>query len=331
MPELEILYLSEDDVKNVGLGMGETVKTVEEAFRAYGDSQVVVPDKLHFDFGAPGEGKASGNSMPAYVGPWNVGGIKWVGMNFDNPQKYGIPTILATIILADANTGAPLSIICANQLTAMRTGAATAIGAKYLANHNSERVCIVGAGYQGRFQLSALNEVCKIRDVVVADMNKEAAELYSKEMGNELGLDIKPTEDIKEAVSDADIIATSTTAKEPILMEGWLKEGCFIGCIGTIPELEDKLILSMDKIIADVIGPAMHTGVISGVVKRGLLTKDDVYAELGEVVAGKKKGRESEQEKILNVFRGIAINDLAVGYKIYQLAKEKGIGQRLPI
>jgi ornithine cyclodeaminase/alanine dehydrogenase-like protein (mu-crystallin family) len=336
MPEIQIdkksfLYVSEEDLKKVGLTTGEAIKIVEKVFKDYRKPNVIVPEKMHLNLGTEREEESSTIYMPAYLGPLNIAGMKWVGMNFSNPEKYGIQSINALLILMDPKTATIASIISGNLLTAIRTGAATAVAAKYLAKRDSERVCIIGAGVQGRFQLSSLAEVFEIEEVRISDFRKEAMNAYSQEMSRELGLSINPIGNVKEAVKDVDIIVTATTSKKPIVRSGWVKRGCFIAAIGTYPEIESKLVMSVDKIIVDKTKAALSSGALSGAAKEGMISADSIYSELGDIVAGNKKGRESEKEIILCALRGIASEDVALGYRVYQLALKKGIGRILPI
>jgi len=211
----------------------------------------------------------------------------------------------------------------------MRTGAATAVAAKYLARQNAQTLCIIGAGYQSRFQLAALKEVLKLEDVRVTDLRKDAREAVAKEMSDKLSLQIKPVSTLEEGVKDADIIVTVTSADEPLVRYEWLKDGCFICAVGSYQELQFRIVKSVNKIVVDHLEQTMHRGELAKWVSKGLFSERDVYAELGDIVAGKKKGREFPGEKILCVPIGMGSEDIAISKRIYELSTEKSLGHKL--
>lgn len=327
--EIEVLYLGEKDVELTGLTMKETVEIIEKVFKAHGEGDAIVPAKITLDLQTTGKYDTWGNAMPSYIGPWKMSGIKWAGANWNNPKKHGLPSIFATVILTDPETFAPVAIMGGGWITAMRTGAATAVAAKYLARKDSEILCVVGAGYQARYQLSALNEVVEPREVRITDINKEKREKCAKEMGEKLDLRIEPVAAVEDAVKGADIVVTVTSADEPLVRYEWINDGCFICAVGSYQELEFRVIKSVNKIIVDHLEQTMHRGELAKWVAKGLISETDVYAELGDIVAGKKKGRESDEEKILCVPIGMGSEDTATSYRIYQIAKERGLGQKL--
>ncbi len=327
--KVEILYLAEKDVESTGLTMKETVETIEKVFRAHGVGDVIVPPKVLLDMQITGKYDTWGNAMPAYVGPWNASGIKWAGANWNNPKKHGLPSIFASIILTDPETFAPVAIIGGGWITAMRTGAATAIAAKYLASSNAEVLCLIGAGYQAKFQLSALNEIFKPCEVRVADLDKYRRAKFASEMSERFSFKIRQVGTIKSAVQGADIVVTVTSADEPLVRYEWLKDNCFVCAVGSYQELEFRVIKSVNKIIVDHLEQTMHRGELAKWVSKGLVSERDIYAELGDVVAGKKPGRESDEETILCVPIGMGSEDIAVAHRIYELSMKKGLGQKL--
>lgn len=334
MSRVEILYLSEEDTASAGLTMKETIDIIERVFRAHGEGNALVPAKITLDLTVTGRYKSSGNAMPAYIGSEVTGedgicGIKWVGSNWENPQKHGLPSILGIIILTDPETFAPKAIVGGGWVTAMRTGGATAVAVKYLAKNESKVVCIFGAGRQGRYQLLALNEILEIEEVRIVDVIREAREKYAEEMGKKTSLKIKPVEDMEEAVTGSDILITATAANEPLVKREWVKKGCLICALGSYQELEYQLIKNVNKIVVDHLEQTMHRGELAKWVRKGLISERDVYAELGDIVAGLKKGRESEDETMLCVPIGMGSEDIATAYRVYQLATEKGLGRRL--
>jgi ornithine cyclodeaminase/alanine dehydrogenase-like protein (mu-crystallin family) len=334
MPEIELLYLNEEETASAGLTMKKAIDIVERVFKAHSEGNALVPAKITLDLTATGTYNSSGNAMPAYVGSQVTGGegicgIKWVGQNWENPRKYGLPSIFGTIILTDPETFAPRAIVGGGWVTAMRTAGATAVAVKYLAKNDSKVACIFGAGRQGRHQLLALNEILNMEEVRIVDVVKEAREKYAKEMSGKTGLEIKPMENMEEAVTGSDILITATTADEPLIKRNWVKKGCLICAIGSYQELEYQLTKSVDKIVVDHLEQTMHRGELAKWVRKGLISERDVYAELGDIVAGRRKGRESDEERILCVPIGMGSEDIAMAYSVYQLATEKGLGRRL--
>lgn len=327
--KVEILYLAEKDVESTGLTMKETVDIIEKVFKAHGEGDVIVPPKVLLDMQITAKYNTWGNAMPAYVGPWNTSGIKWAGANWANPKKHGLPSIFATIILTDPETFAPVAIIGGGWITAMRTGAATAIATKYLACKEAEVVCLIGAGHQAKFQLSALNEILKPCEVRVADVDAHRRETFASEMSETFSFRIKQVATIKSAVQGADIIVAVTSADEPLVRYEWLKDSCFICAVGSYQELEFRVIKSVNKIIVDHLEQTMHRGELAKWISKGLISERDIYAELGDVVAGKKLGRESDKERILCVPIGMGSEDIAIAHRIYELSMKKGLGQKL--
>jgi alanine dehydrogenase len=327
--EVEFLYLSQKDVIATGLTMKDDIEIVEEVFRAHGEGKVSMPPKISLPFDEPEIGFI--NAMPAYVKTMPAAGMKWAGGFWNNPKKYGLPSIQAIIILNDPHTGFPLAIMDGAWITAMRTGAVTAVGAKYLAREYSEVVGIIGAGMQGRYQIMALNEVLDINKVLVFDLSKESREVYAKEIGGKLGLDVEPVESAEEATRGSDILVTATSSLEPFIEDEWLKEGNFTCAIGSFREIDDDVALNADKIVVDSLEQCIHRGNLHDLFERGIITKEMIHSELGEVVAGKKEGRVSDYEKILLVPIGMGSEDVATALRVYQTASEKGVGRKLSL
>jgi len=326
--DIEVLFLSEGDCSATGLTMRETIKLIEEAFRARGEGNVLVPAKISLDMGLFGEFGSWGNAMPAYFPSLKVCGMKWIGGNFENPKRHLLPSILGVVVLNDPETFAPLAILGGGWLTAMRTGAATAVAAKHLARKDSKTACIVGAGYQGRFQLLALNEVLSLDEVRVNDVDKGRMEKYVDEMGGKVSVRVRAERDLAEAVNGADVIVLVTSAEVPLIKLDMVEKGCLICSLGET-NLEFRATKAMDKIVVDHLEQSMHMGELAKWVTQGLLSERDVYCELGDIVIGRKPSRESAEEKILAVLYGVASSDIAIASRVYNMAREKGLGTRL--
>jgi len=332
MSEIEFLYLTQADVRQTGVDMALVMDAVEESFRLYHQDQIVLPHKTVLDLGERERGR--GNAMPAYVGgAYDVFGIKWIAGFPKNPLRFGLPRATGFFILNDAWKGIPLAIMDCTLLSAMRTGAVTGVGAKYLARRDSTEVAIIGAGVQARTQLEALKVALPgLQQVRAYDIRHEAAEAFAAEMGERLGLDVRAVDTPEAAVRDADIVVTVTVADEPIVKEAWMKPGSFFAAVGSYQEEEFDVILNSHKIVVDGLEHVLHrrTPVIALMVERGMISEEAIL-ELGAIVCGEAAGRETFQERVFFSPIGLATHDLCVCYKVYQLAVDKGIGTRLPL
>jgi alanine dehydrogenase len=320
---MELLWLSGEDMEGL-LDMGEVITAVEEAFREHGLGRVDMPPKIYLYF-QEGDLRA----MPAYIPSLDKAGVKIVNVHPHNPEK-GLPTVMATYVLVSPDTGAPLAVMNATYLTDARTGATGAIAAKYLARRDSKSLGLVGAGRQARTQLLATARVFDLEKVLVASRSRSSAERFAREMGRRLGIDVIAC-DVRDACG-ADIVATTTPSREPVVKDEWISEGTHINAIGADAPGKQELdprILRRAKIVVDAWEQAKHSGEINVPLRNRQLFREDIYAELGEIVAGKKPGRESEEEITLFDSTGLAIQDVAVAALAYRLAVERGAGIKL--
>jgi ornithine cyclodeaminase/alanine dehydrogenase-like protein (mu-crystallin family) len=265
--------------------------------------------------------------MPAYVEPAGRYGVKWAGGFINNPSQYGLPFVMATLTLNDPKTGIPLAMMDAMEVTDMRTGASTAVAARYLARSDSEVVTFIGCGAQASTSLQALNEVFNVREIRAVDISPKAGERLVEE-ARDLGIEGRVIEDNEEAVRGADIIVTATTAAEPLVMKDWVAPGTFIGKLGSYQELDDELTLSASKIVVDHREQNEHRGELVHLFEEGRITQEDIYGELGEIVAGTLSGRDQESEVIVAALIGMGTEDVAVGAAVLKRAQELGIGKR---
>jgi alanine dehydrogenase len=320
---MRVLWLSGDEMEKL-LEMGEVITAVEHAFREHGLERVQMPPKVYLYFN---EGDL--RAMPAYIPPLDKAGVKIVNVHPGNPSR-GLPTVMATYVLVSPETGAPLAIMNATYLTDARTGAAGAIAAKYLARKDSKTLGLIGAGRQAKTQLLAIAELFELERVLVASRTRRSAERFVAEMEKKLGIDIIACE-VREACN-ADIVTTTTPAREPVVKDEWIGEGTHINAIGADApgkqELDPK-ILRRAKIVVDAWEQARHSGEINLPLRNRLLFREDIYAELGEIVAGKKPGRESDEEITVFDSTGLAIQDVAAAALAYRIAVERGAGTEL--
>jgi ornithine cyclodeaminase len=305
---------------------------VEDSFRLHHQGQTNLPHKTVLDLGERERGR--GNAMPAYVGgEYDVFGIKWIAGFPKNPVLHGLPRATGFFVLNDSWKGIPLAIMDCTWLSAMRTGAVTGVGAKYLARADSESVAMIGAGVQARTQLEALKVALPgLRQARVYDIRRETAEAYATEMAEKLSMEVRAVDSAGLAVRDADVIVTVTVADEPIVKEAWMKPGSFFSAVGSYQEEEFAVVSNSDKVVVDGLEHVLHreTPVIALMIAQGLL-REDAIVELGAVVGGEAPGRESSGERIFFSPIGMGTEDVCVCNNVYRLAVEKGIGTQLKL
>jgi len=323
------LYLTQDEVKQV-LDMKSTLEAVEGGFKEMGNDNIEMPPRvyLHFEKGVL-------IAMPAYMPGLNAAGTKIVTVHPGNKQAYGLPAVIARIVLNSPENGVPLAIMDGTYITALRTGAAGATGIKYLSRENSKVAGVCGTGVQGRSQVMGLMEVRPgIEKVKVFDIIPEAMEAFSKEMKKMYPkVDFVPVKSAQEAAEGSDIVITCTPSPQAFMDGAWLKKGAHVSAIGADTgakrELMTSVIEKCDKHVVDFIPQAFVVGDFKAPKEEGVIKEEDIYAELGEIVAGKKKGRTSPDEITMFKATGLAIQDVGTASKVYELAKSKGVGMTL--
>ncbi len=318
------LLLSEQDVANC-IEMNEVVEIVQQTFRAHGEGQVVMPAKITLDIRSMGHEYWS-NAMPAYIAPLEAVGIKWAGGFAENPSRYGLPYVMATILMQDPDTGYLRAVMDGRHITNLRTGAAAAVSASYSMASSASKVAIIGAGTQGRTSLQALMQITKLSEARAQDALPGAAERYANDMQGKLGLPVKACKTVQEAVEGADIVITATPANAPLVRDEWLKPGVTAVSLGSYQEFDDQFVLKADRIIVDSWAQCSHRGELARLVESGKMGREKVDAELGEVATGKKPGRGSNEERVLVVPIGLGSLDIAVASLVYKRALEKGLG-----
>jgi alanine dehydrogenase len=320
------LLLSADAIASC-LTMEDVIADVELAFRAHGLGKVAMPAKISLNMSAFG---LTGwiNAMPAYVADAGMCGIKWAGGFVDNSPRHGLPYVMATMILNDPETGLPLAVMDGTVVTNLRTGAVAAVAAKFLARDaGPSTVAILGAGTQGRTSLLALSTLRALAEVRVLDVRPQAAEAFRNEMAPRVAAPIRICATGDEAVAGADVIVTATTANTPLFSAGAAMPGAFVASLGSYAELDPDLVTSA-KIVVDSLDQNLHRGELVPLLESGRLRERDVYAELGDIVAGKRPGRASREERIVGCLIGMASEDIAVAATAYRRAAERGLGQR---
>jgi ornithine cyclodeaminase/alanine dehydrogenase-like protein (mu-crystallin family) len=325
MPKSQLLYLSKSDVEAVGLTMAEIVESLEVAFRAKGEGRTEMPPKpgVH-----PGGGDNFLHAMPAYIPDLKSAGIKWVS-GFPENYKKGLPYIAGLLILNDVETGIPLSVMDCVWITARRTGAATALSARYLARPESSTVGVLGCGVQGRSNVEALKVLFPLKKVRAYDLNAETVQRYAAEISADLDLEVIPAATPREAVAGCDIVVTAgPILKKPhaTIQAGWLDEGAFASLVDFDSYWHPNAMAQVAKFCTDDT-PQLRQYQQMGYFKQ----IPEIYADLGELVSGQKPGRQTPAERTMTANLGLAIDDMAVAPLLYRRAKERGIGTWLPL
>ena len=326
----KVLLLTKSEVEQL-LSMRETIEAVEEAFRAKGMGRVQMPPKSYVFFR---EFNGDFRVMPAYLENLGAAGVKIVNAHPENPGKYGLPTVMAVIVLIDPRTGVPLAIMDGTVITNMRTGAAGAVAVKYLARKDSRVFAMVGAGVQAKTQLLAISEVLRVEEVRVNDISSVRAEEYVREMGEKIDAEFKILTDTRKAVEGADVIVTTTPSRRPVILNEWVGEGVHINAIGADAPGKQELdpaILKRAKVVVDDIEQAAHSGEINVPISKGLFTVEEIYAELGVIVTGKLPGRASPREITVFDSTGLAVQDIATDWLVYQKAIKLGVGREIDL
>lgn len=325
------LYLTQDDVKKV-LDMPSTLQAVEDGFREMGKKAIEMPPRVYLHFP-----KGVLIAMPAYMPGLGAAGTKLVTVHPDNKKNHNLPAVIAKIIINNPDNGLPLAIMDGTYITALRTGAAGAVGIKYLAREDAKIVGLCGAGVQGRSQIMGLMEVRpNVEQVKIYDIIPEAKTAFVAEMNKTYPkIEFIPATSPEEATKNSDIIITCTPSPNAFIKGEWIKKGTHISAIGADTaakrELETSAIKKCTKLVVDFIPQAFTVGDFAKPKEEGAITESDIYAEMGQIVCGEKKGRTNPNEITLFKATGLAIEDVGTAYKVYQLAVKKKIGVELPL
>jgi alanine dehydrogenase len=327
MKAAEILLLTSPDIQTL-LNLDECIGVVEHAFRAHGEGRAVPPAVLSMHTEGGGFHVKAGLlelDRPYFAAKVNG--------NFpENSSRFGLPTIQGVIILCDARNGTPLAVMDSRDITSLRTAAATAVAAKFLARQDSRTVTICGCGNQGRIQLKALSRVRRVETAFAYDTNGEGALRFSRDLTSDLRMTITPVSDLTAAVRQSDICVTCTTSRQPLLGSDDVSPGTFIAAVGADNPQKQELhpsLMAASKIVCDILEQCAVMGDLHHALEAGVVTRANVYAELGEVVAGKKPGRESQEEITIFDSTGMALQDVAAAAFLYEKAQRDGSGVRL--
>jgi ornithine cyclodeaminase/alanine dehydrogenase-like protein (mu-crystallin family) len=315
----KLLYLSRADVERVALDMRTIIELLDTAFKEKGQGRVEMPPKP----GIHTQPDAFIHAMPAFIPSLKSAGLKWVSGYPDN-YKRGLPYITGLLILNDVETGIPYAVMDCTWITAYRTGAASALSARYLARPDSGVAGILACGVQGRTNLEALAALFPIERVYAYDILPEVQTRFVEEMSVELGFEIVGVSDPRQAVVDSDLVVTSGPILKhptPTIEAGWMRPGAFASAVDFDSYWQPEALAEMDRLSTDDHAQFQYyksSGYFQGT--------PDPYADLGELAAGIKPGRERPEERTMAINLGLALDDMAVAPEIYRRARERGLG-----
>ena len=321
------LYLSETDVKSclpVG-SLRRAVEVVEKGISALGRDDAVQPEKIYLRL----PGAAFVKPMIAHLRSDRIIATKLFTFFPENPSKYGLPTVHASILLTDVENGVPYAFMGGNWITQIRTAAATTIAAKYLARKNAQSFGVIGAGMQARSHLMTLKEYFPLSNVIIFDKSETAAGSYAEWAEKEMEIHAETASTPPEVARRSDITLLATTDNAPLIHAQDLSEGAFVAKIGSYQELEEVILSTVDRLVVDW-WPYVSERVLE--VKRclesGLISRERIV-ELHELVVGGKPGRMGDREKALFVSIGMGVEDAALAQFVYDRAREMNLGTTL--
>ena len=328
--EIHITYLNHADVQALALTVAEIIAAVEQALDAQGRQQTTIEPRVHLvpEKDYPGHF----NVLRGYIRPLGLAGVKVVG-DFYRNYEVGLPSELAVLNLFDPKNGAPIAIIDASDLTDMRTGAVTAIGAKHLARKGSKVLGHIGARGTSYWNVRLLDSIFHFDEIRVHSRRPESRLAFAARLEKDLGKKITVTDDWESCVRGADIVVEASRLEKPapLLKTEWIKKGACVIPYGTMSAVELSLTDIMSKLVMDDWGQASAGpfGALRAHVDAGKLSAQTLHAELGQIVAGLKPGRQSDGETNLFWHRGLSLSDIALGAFMLEKAGRMQIGQRL--
>jgi len=304
----------------------EYVQCVEQAYRMHGEGRFYMEPKGHIVLDKyPGEWEV----MPSYIEEPEAAACKWVSIREQNRERFDLPTVFSILIYTHPETGFPLAICDGSYHTVMRTGAAAAVSAKWLARKDSKVLAIVGGGHMAGGTIETCNEVFDWDEVRIWSRSERTLSGFAERYEGRYSFRLRPSTDLAEVVSGADVVVTVTPARGPIVMDEWISEGMHIAAVGADKagdqELDSKIV-QRARIFVDDIRQCRTDGEINVPLARGLISEDDVAGEIGEVIAGTKPGRTSDSEITVFDSTGIALQDSATVPLEYERAVAAGVG-----
>ena len=331
MRPLHVKYLNGLDVAQLALTDEEILGAVEESIRAQGNGRTVIEPRVHLVPETSEKGHF--NVLRGAIHPMGLAGVKVVG-DFVGNYREGLPSELAILYLANPENGVPIALIDATAITDMRTGAVTAVGGKYLARHDSKVLGHIGARGSAYYNVRLLDHLFDFEEIRVHSRRAESREAFGARLTGELGKPVSVVDDWESCIRGADIVVEASRLPQPapLLKTEWVKPGALVVPYGTMSALELSLTDIMDKMVVDDWGQC-RKGLPLGALRRhvdlGKLHEGNLHAELGQIVAGARPGRESESETILFWHRGLSITDIALGHAMLEKAAANHVGQEL--
>lgn len=303
------------------LDMNDYINAVSNAHQLHAENSIIETNLIHAD--APnGEYHIKTGGI---IGEKSYYGLKANGGFFNNQRNYNLPNILGVIYLSSASNAYPLAIFESSMISKMRTGAATAVAAKYLKPNKPIHLGIIGYGNQAEAQLQALLCVCQIESVKIAGRDVDKINKFVDKIKGKLSIPIS-SDSIENTCRNSNIIITCTPSKEAFVKREWIQKGTFIGAIGADSPGKNELdpeIMAAGKIVGDIKSQIINVGESQHAIKKGMISSDDIYCELGELVTGNVKGRTSDDEIFIYDSTGTAIQDIACAAFIYEKLKDK--------
>ena len=318
------LVLSRTDVLDL-LSLRDCIDAVEQAFRLHAEGHSLGPGVLS----VPASGGGFHIKAAGLVGERSYFAAKTNANFSDNPRRWGLPTIQGTIVLADATNGTPLAIMDSGSVTALRTGAATAVAAKFLARRDARTATIVGCGVQGELQLAAITTVLPLQRILLVDIDHARAEDLAARSAVKHGVRVEPTKDLRAALQQSEVCVTCTTSRRAFLGASDVAPGTFVAAVGADnpdkQELEPTLLASA-TLVVDVLDQCAEIGELHHALRAGVLTRERVHGELADVVVGRRPGRTSPEEITIFDSSGTALQDVAAAIAVFEKASASGRG-----
>jgi alanine dehydrogenase len=296
------------------LSVEDVIRRVEDTWRWYGQGKIIMPSKVTTDL-APAGIEGWFNSMPSYVGPSDMAGVKIVGGYLDNP-RHGLPFIRANLLLTNPRNGFLRAVMAGDWISDARTGAQPAVASRYFAR-STDVVAFIGAGLQATMSLACMGKTLSMKEVRVCDIRPDARAKFIARF-RDAPYRLVDCAEHEAACRGADVIVTLTTANAPLVEESWVKNGALVMTMGSYTETSQELVRKADTLVVDHLGQALHRGNFKEMVDTGELTAASFAAEVTEVMAGRKRGRDGPEERILLAIVGMGCLDLSVASLAYE-------------
>jgi ornithine cyclodeaminase/alanine dehydrogenase-like protein (mu-crystallin family) len=325
-----ILYLSNSDVKKV-LDLGRAIEITEQALRDHSEGRVIwsTAEDLAIKPEQGWQSWVTGCALATQpVAGFRIRSIKAAGGSRDPSRPPQGPRRI--LILSDREGGEICAIMDEDWCHAVRTGAAAAVACRLLARKGAATMAMLGAGDTARAAVPVMSKVFPLQEIRVTSRTPESRQSYAKEVGKQYDLNVRPVDSTEEALKGADLVVSATTTSAPFVKNGWLGEGVTVYSIGKNQEMESGFYKGADKFVVDSWEHCKNKSDLQRMLKEKFLSRDDLYAELPEILAGKKPGRQSGRERIFIRAIGLVNQDIAMADHIYRAALEKDIGTRLP-